>query len=235
MTFLEHLEELRWTIIKSLLGIVIGGIISWFLIDFIINQIILLPAKSAGIKLQNLKPFGQLFLYFQVSIFSGLIISLPYVVYQIWKFIEPALHRNEKRYVSLIVFFTTISFLLGAAFAYFVLLPYSLKFAFNFGTFEIENKFSIDEYLGVFFSLIILAGVIFELPMLSFFMTKLGLLTPKLMRKFWRYAIVIIFILAALITPTTDPVSQALLAIPLFLLYEISIWVSKISLRKKID
>lgn len=235
MTFLEHLEDLRWTIIKSLVGIIIGGIISWTLIDFIINNIILFPAKSAGLRLQNLKPFGQLFLYFQVAIFSGLIISLPYVVYQIWKFIEPALHRHEKRHVSLIVIFTTVSFLLGALFAYFVLLPYSLKFAHSFGTFEIENIFSIEEYLSVFFSLIILAGVVFELPMLSFFLTKLGLITPRLMRKYWRYAIIMIFILSAIITPTTDPVSQALLAIPLFLLYEISIWISKISLRKKSD
>ncbi len=233
MTFLEHLEELRWTIIKSLIGIVVAAIISWIFIEVIINDILLYPAIRVGVKLQNLKPFGQLFLYFQVALFSGLILSLPWVIYQIWKFIEPALHKHEKRYVSLIIIFTSLSFLLGAAFAYFILLPYSLNFAFTFGSTEIENKFAIDEYLSIVISLIILSGIVFELPMLSFFLTKLGLLTPHIMRRYWRYAIVIILIIAAIITPTVDPVSQSLLAIPLFLLYEISIWVSKISMRKK--
>lgn len=233
MTFLEHLEELRWTIINSLIGIVVAAIVSWFFIDFIINDILLYPAKRVGVKLQNLKPFGQLFLYFQVAFFSGLILSLPWVVYQIWRFIEPALHKHEKRYVLAVVIFTSLCFLLGAVFAYFIMLPYSLNFAFTFGSLNIENKFAVDEYLSVVISLIILSGVVFELPMLSFFLTKLGLLTPQLMRKHWRIAIVLILILAAIITPTVDPVNQSLLAIPLFLLYEVSIWVSKISLRKK--
>lgn len=233
MTFLEHLEELRWTIINSLIGIVVAAIVSWFFIDFIINDILLYPAKRVGVKLQNLKPFGQLFLYFQVAFFSGLILSLPWVVYQIWKFIEPALHKHEKKYVLAVVIFTSLCFLLGAVFAYFIMLPYSLNFAFTFGSLNIENKFAVDEYLSVVISLIILSGVVFELPMLSFFLTKLGLLTPQLMRKHWRIAIVLILILAAIITPTVDPVNQSLLAIPLFLLYEISIWVSKLSLRKK--
>ncbi|MCX8057702.1 MAG: twin-arginine translocase subunit TatC [Ignavibacteria bacterium] len=233
MTFIEHLEELRWMLIKSLLGIVVCSIISWFFIDTIINDILLYPAKKFGVKLQNLKPFGQLFLYFQVTLFSGLIISLPWVVYQIWKFIEPALHKHEKKYVSSIVIFTSLFFLLGAAFAYFIMLPFSLNFAFTFGSPEIENKFAIDEYLSVVLSLIILAGVVFELPMLSFFLTKLGLLTPKFMRKHWRFAIVFILVLAAIITPTVDPVNQSLLAIPLFLLYELSILVSKFAMRKR--
>lgn len=96
MTFLEHLEELRWTIINSIIGIVIAAIVSWFFIEFIVDDILLYPAKRIGVKLQNLKPFGQLFLYFQVAFFSGLILSLPWIVYQIWKFIEPALHKHEK-------------------------------------------------------------------------------------------------------------------------------------------
>ncbi len=233
MTFLEHLEELRWTIINSIIGIVIAAIVSWFFIEFIVDDILLYPAKRIGVKLQNLKPFGQLFLYFQVAFFSGLILSLPWIVYQIWKFIEPALHKHEKKYVLSVVIFTSLCFLLGALFAYFIMLPYSLNFAFTFGSPEIENKFAIDEYLSIVMSMIILSGVVFELPMLSFFLTKLGLLTPQFMRRHWRIAIVLILILAAIITPTVDPVNQSLLAIPLLLLYEISIWVSKISMRKK--
>lgn len=233
MTFLEHLEELRWTIINSILGIVLASIISWFFIDFIVNDILLYPAKKVGVKLQNLKPFGQLFLYFQIAFFSGIILSLPWIVYQIWKFIEPALHKHEKRYVLSVVIFTSVCFILGAAFAYFIMLPYSLNFAFTFGSPVIENKFAIDEYFSIVMSMIILSGVVFELPMLSFFLTKLGLLTPQFMRRHWRIAIVLILILAAIITPTVDPVNQSLLAIPLLLLYEISIWISKISMRKK--
>lgn len=233
MTFLEHLEELRWTIVKSLIGIVIGAVLSWIYIDVLVNEVLLYPAKRVGVNLQNLKPFGQLFLYFQVALFAGLILSLPWVIYQIWKFIEPALHKHEKKYVSRVVLFTTFSFLLGALFAYFILLPYSLNFAITFGTSAIENKFAIDEYISIVLSMIILSGLVFELPMLSFFLTKLGLMTPVFLRKYWRHAIVVIFILSAIITPTVDPVSQSLLTIPLFLLYELSIWVSKIALRSK--
>lgn len=233
MTFLEHLEELRWTIVKSIIGIIIGAVLSWTFIDFIVNEILLYPAKVNGIKLQNLRPFGQIFLYLQIALFSGLIISLPWVVYQIWLFISPALHRQEKKYVSTIVIFTSLSFLLGAVFAYLIILPYSLNFGFNFGSQAIENKFSIDEYISIVLSMVLVSGIVFELPMLSFFLTKIGLLTPNFLRRYWRHAIVVIFILSAIITPTTDPVSMMLLAIPLFLLYEISIWISKISLGKK--
>lgn len=233
MTFLEHLEELRWTIVKSIIGIIVGAVLSWTFIDFIVNEILLYPAKINGIKLQNLRPFGQLFLYFQVALFSGLIISLPWVVYQIWLFISPALHKQEKKYVSTIVIFTSLSFLLGAVFAYLIILPYSLNFGFNFGSQAIENKFSIDEYISIVLSMVLVSGIVFELPMLSFFLTKIGLLTPNFLRRYWRHAIVVIIILSAIITPTTDPVSMMLLAIPLFLLYEISIWISKISLGKK--
>lgn len=233
MTFLEHLEELRWTIVKSIIGIIIGAVLSWTFIDFIVNEILLYPAKVNGIKLQNLRPFGQIFLYLQIALFSGLIISLPWVVYQIWLFISPALHKQEKKYVSTIVIFTSLSFLLGAVFAYLIILPYSLNFGFNFGSQAIENKFSIDEYISIVLSMVLVSGIVFELPMLSFFLTKIGLLTPNFLRRYWRHAIVVIIILSAIITPTTDPVSMMLLAIPLFLLYEISIWISKISLGKK--
>jgi sec-independent protein translocase protein TatC len=232
MTFLDHLEELRWRIIYSLIGIVVGTIVSWIFIDFFIEQILLLPAKQAGLKLQNLKPFGQLFIYFQVAIIIGLILSFPNVVYQLWKFIAPALKQKEKKYIKWIVIFTTFCFLSGVVFAYFVMLPLTLKFAAQFGSPTIENNFSIDEYFSIILSVILGAGLVFELPMLSFFLSSIGLLTPKLMRKYRRHSIVAIMIFAAILTPGTDPVSQLLLAIPLVILYEISILVSKIFQRK---
>ncbi len=232
MTFLEHLEELRWRIIYALTGILIGTIIAWIFIDFFIDGVLLLPAKQANIKLQNLKPFGQLFLYFQVAIIIGLIISFPNVVYQIWKFIAPALKGKEKKYITSIVLFTTFCFLCGVVFAYFVMLPLTLKFAAQFGSQAIENNFAIDEYFSIILSVIIGAGLVFELPMLSFFLSRIGIITPVFMKKYRRHAIIIILVLAAILTPGTDPVSQVILAIPLVFLYEISILVSKIFQKK---
>ncbi len=232
MTFLDHLEELRWRVIYSLIGIVIGTILAWIFIDFFIEQVLLLPAKQSGLKLQNLKPFGQLFLYFQVAIIIGLILSFPNVVYQLWKFISPALRQKEKKYIKWIVIFTTLCFLSGVVFAYYVMLPLTLKFAAQFGSSTIENNFSVDEYFSIILSVILGAGLVFELPMLSFFLSTIGILTPKFMRKYRRHSIVAIMVLSAILTPGTDPVSQLLLAIPLVILYEISILVSKIFQRK---
>ncbi|MEW6195484.1 MAG: twin-arginine translocase subunit TatC [Bacteroidota bacterium] len=232
MSFLEHLEELRWRIIYALIGIVIGTIIAWIFIDFFVDQILLLPAKTANLKLQNLRPFGQLFIYFQVAIILGFIFSIPNVFLQLWKFISPALKESEKKYITAIVIFTTLCFLLGVIFAYFVMLPMALKFAAQFGSAMIENNFSIDEYFSIILSVILGAGLVFELPMLSFFLSKIGILTPKIMRKYRRHSIVAILVFAAILTPGTDPVSQVILAIPLVILYEISILVSKIFQKK---
>ena len=232
MTFLDHLEELRWRIIYSAAGILIGTIVAWIFIDFFIENILLVPAKQSGLKLQNLKPFGQLFIYFQVAIIIGLIISFPNVVYQLWSFISPALRQKEKKMIKWIVLFTTFCFLCGVAFAYFVMIPITLKFAAQFGSATIENNFAVDEYLSIIMSVILGAGLVFELPMLSFFLSKIGILNPGIMRKYRRHSIVVIMILSAVLTPGTDPVSQTLLAIPLLILYEISILVSKLSQKK---
>lgn len=235
MSFLEHLEELRWRILYLLIGVTLGTILSWIFIDFLIDSVLLIPAKKANLNLQNLKPFGQLFIYFQVAVIGGFILSVPNVFYQLWKFISPALKKNERKYVSLIVIFSSLCFLAGITFAYFVMLPLTLTFAGQFGTTSIENNFAIDEYFSIIISVMLASGVIFELPMLSFFLTKLGILTPKFMRKYRKHSVVGILIVAAILTPGTDPVAQILLAIPLFLLYEISIFVSKFSMKNNIE
>ena len=232
MTFLEHLEELRWRIIWSLLGLVIGTIICLIFIDFLVDVVLLRPARNSGAHLQNLKPFGQLFLYFQVAMIGGVILSLPNIFYQLWKFIAPALKKSERKYISAIVVFTSFCFLCGIVFAYFVMLPLTLKFAAQFGSTTIANQFAIDEYMNIIISVMLGAGLIFELPMVSFFLTKLGILKPQFMSKYRRHAIVAIMIAAAFLSPGTDPVSQIVLAIPLLLLYEISIIISKLSVRK---
>lgn len=232
MSFLDHLEELRWRLIYALIGVVIGTILAWIFIDQLVNIILLKPARDAGANLQNLRPFGQLFLFVQVAIIIGIIISIPNIFYQLWKFISPALKRNEKKYILSIVIFSSVCFLTGVAFAYFVMLPLALKFAQQFGSEAIKNEFAIDEYMNIIISVMLAAGLVFELPMVSFFLTKLGILTPNFMRRFRRHAIVIILFLAAILTPGADPVSQVILAVPLVLLYEISIFISKISLKK---
>jgi len=232
MSFLDHLEELRWRVIWSLVGIILGMIICWIFIDFLVDNILLLPARHNGIKLQNLKPFGQIFLYFEIAIIGGIVLSIPNIIFQIWKFIAPALRSNEKKYVSGIVIFSSFCFLTGIAFAYFVMLPLTFSFATTFGSKTIENNFAVDEYFSIIISIMLAAGVVFELPVVSFFLSKLGILKPDYMRKYRRHAIVIIMVLAAFLTPGTDPVSQIVLAVPLFLLYEISIFISKISQKK---
>ena len=170
MSFLDHIEELRWRIIYSLIGIVIITIIAWIFIDPIVEIILLKPARDANASLQNLKPFGQLFLFLQVAIIVGVVASLPNIFYQFWQFIAPALKKSERKYILWIVFFSTFCFLTGIAFAYFIMLPITMKFAAQFGTPEIANEFAIDEYMSIIISVMLAAGLIFELPMISFFL-----------------------------------------------------------------
>jgi sec-independent protein translocase protein TatC len=232
MSFLDHLEELRWRLIYAAIGVVIGAIVAWIFIDPLVDVILLKPARDAGAELQNLRPFGQLFLFVQVAIIIGVVVSLPNLFYQLWKFISPALKKNERKYILSIVIFSSLCFLAGIAFAYFIMLPLALKFAAQFGTEAIKNEFAIDEYMSIIISVMLAAGCVFELPMVSFFLSKLGILTPAFMKKYRRHAIVIILVLAAVLTPGADPVSQVILAVPLVLLYELSIFISKISVKK---
>lgn len=242
MSFFDHLEELRWRIVKAVIGIAVGMIVCWIFIDFLMDQVFLrpiatlnahLPAGAQPFKMQNLKPFGQVFLYMQVAIIGGVILSLPNVLYQLWAFIAPGLMPRERKYIRAIVAFSTFCFLAGVAFAYFLMLPAALTFFAGFGSTTIENNIAINEYMSFVISLLLAAGVVFELPMVSWFLSKLGILTPDFMRKYRRHSIVVIFVLSAFLTPGTDPVSQVLLAVPLMILYEISIWVSAWARREK--
>jgi sec-independent protein translocase protein TatC len=235
MSFLEHLEELRWRIIKVLIGIVIGSVIVAFFIDWIINSVLFAPAKSTEppLTIINLKPYGQFLLYMEVILIGGVIASIPNMIYQFWRFIEPALKPNERKYITGIVFFTTICFLTGVVFSYFLLLPAALSFFAGFGTAIIENKIAANEYLSFVISLCLASGLVFELPMASFFLSKIGILKPSFMRKYRRHAIVVILLIAGMVTPGPDITSQVLLAIPLLILYEVSILICKYSQRKK--
>jgi sec-independent protein translocase protein TatC len=234
MGFLDHLEELRWRIIKSVIGVVLGAIVCGIFVDWIMNYFLLAPALKTNppLVLINLKPYGQLVLYMEVILIGGIIVSIPNIFYQFWKFIEPGLLPSERRYISWIVFFSTLCFFGGASFAYWVMLPTALMFFAAFGTTAITNNIAINEYFSFVISVILTAGIVFELPMVSFFLSKLGILTPKFMRKYRKHAVVIILIIAGVLTPGPDVTSQLLLGVPLFILYEISIFISKIAQKK---
>ena len=242
MSFIDHLEELRWRILKALVGIIIGSIICWIFVEDLVQDILLRPIQVVNaaipdgaqqIHLQNLKPFGLLFLYMEVSFVGGILISLPNILYHFWTFIAPGLLPRERKYVKWIVLFTSFCFLSGVAFAYFVMLPSALTFLAGLNTAGIENNIAIDEYMSFIISVMLGAGFVFELPMVAWFLSLLGLLTPAFMRHYRRHSIVGILILAAVLTPGTDPVSQILLAIPLLLLYELSIGISAIAVRRR--
>jgi sec-independent protein translocase protein TatC len=171
----------------------------------------------------------------EVIIYAGLILSMPVLLYQLWRFIAPGLMPNERQYVWRIVFFTSFCFLAGVVFGYFVLLPTALTFFAGFGTQNIDLNIAADRYITFIMNVILASGIVFELPMISYFLTKLGFLTPAFMRHYRRHAIVVILILAAIVNPTPELFTQLLLAAPMLVLYEISIFVSKYAQKKEPD
>ncbi len=235
MTFLDHLEELRWRLVKSVIGLLVATIVCGIFSDWLVNEAILRPSRltKPPLVLINTVPYGQITFYMIVVLMAGLILSSPWILYQLWKFIQPGLMPKERKYISGIVTFTTICFLSGVAFAYFVMLPYMLQFFATFGTTSIQNMISVSEYVGFVLQLILISGLIFELPMVSYFLARLGILTPKFMRHYRRHAVVVILIIAAIVTPTTDPFTMGVFSIPMLLLYEISIWIAGVAKRRR--
>lgn len=232
MGFMDHLKELRGRIVKVLLSVAVGAGIAGLYIEELMNGVLLKPAIVAGLDLQNLRVFGKPMLYFKVIFIAGIIIAFPFILYQLWKFIEPALYNTEQSWARRITFFTTFCFLSGVAFAYFVMIPSMLNFSANFGTDNIKNLIDINEYWSFIMLMILSAGIFFELPMVSFVLSRFGLLTPRFLRKYRRHAIVVILLIAAILTPSPDPFNQLIVAVPIYILYEISIFVSAYSIRK---
>ena len=231
--FLQHLEELRQRIFKAAAVILLGCIAAGFFVNNIMDWILLKPAIDAKMELQNLRPFGQAFVYFKVVFASGLVMAFPFAIYQLWKFIEPGLYKHERQWAGKITAFTTICFVAGISFAYFVMIPGMLKFSANFGNPAIKNIIDINEYFGFMTMTILGAGLIFELPMITFVLASIGMVTPKLMRAYRRHAVVAILILAAILTPSPDPINQLIFACPLYVLYEISIVVARLAGKKE--
>lgn len=239
MSFLEHLEELRWRLIKGIGGLALGMIIATFFSEFLVNKVMLGPARgdfivyqilgieAIDLTLQSRKLPGQFFTYWGTLILMGGIIGSPVLFYQLWAFVEPALESGEKWKSRLHTAFITFFFLLGVCFGYFILVPFALQFFSQFQISDvIHNDFDINEYFSSLSMWVISCGIIFQLPVVSYFLSKFGLLSPDFLRKYRRHSIVACFIISAFLTPP-DPISQIIIGVPLILLYQLSIWVSK--------
>lgn len=245
MSFLDHLEELRWRLIKGLGGAAVGIGIAIFFGDFLVNTVMLGPTRgdffiydflridAIDLTLQSRKLPGQFFTYWGTIILAGGIIGSPILFYQLWAFVEPALEKSEKWKSRLNTLFITVFFLAGVAFGYFILVPFALQFFSQFQISDvIHNDFDINEYFTSVALWVLSCGIIFQLPVASYFLSKFGLLTPEFLKTYRRHAIVTCFMASAILTPP-DPVSQILIAIPLILLYQFSIWVSKIAVKQR--
>jgi sec-independent protein translocase protein TatC len=235
MSFLDHLEELRWNLIRAVAGVLVSVALCAYFSDWIVNQVILRPSTltSPPLELINTIPYGQITFYMMVILISGLIVSVPWILYQIWKFIEPGLLPKERKYISRIVTFSSLCFFSGVAFSYFVMLPYMLQFFTTFGTSDIRNMISVSEYMSFVIQLVLISGLIFELPMVSYFLARFGIVTPAFMRHYRRHSYVVILTVAAIVTPTTDPVTMTVFSIPIIALYELSIFIAGIAKRKR--
>ncbi|MES2747347.1 MAG: twin-arginine translocase subunit TatC [Bacteroidota bacterium] len=258
MSFLDHLEELRWLLVRSSLAIVIVAIGAFFFSDFIFNVIIFGPkdpnfitykffcelSQAIGVEsfcvtelpfvIQNTDVEGQVSLLIWTCVTAGFILAFPYILWEFWKFIKPALYEKEQKNAKSFMFATSFLFFVGVLFGYYVIVPMSINF---FATFtvspEIKNEFNVQSYIGMIKTSVVACGLFFELPIIIYFLTKLGLVTPKFLKEYRRYAIVLVLVLAAIVTPP-DVVSQIIVAIPLLILYEISVVISTVVYKRQL-
>ncbi len=228
MGFLDHLEELRRRLLYATYGLLVACCIVGYFGDEIMNLLLLKPAIESRVKLQNIEPFGQTFLYFKVIFLSGIILAFPWILYQVWCFVAPGLYMTERKWALRITFLTSACFLLGVAFGYLFLIPSMLSYVTEFANANIENNIYVGSYFSFLVNMLLASGLIFELPMVTFVLARIGMLTSATMTKYRRHAVVVILILAAIITPSPDPVSQLMVALPLWVLYEISVVVARI-------
>ena len=231
MSLVDHLEELRWRILKSLGSVLIMSIITFNFSNELV-EILISPATSikSDLNLQVLTIQGMFLLKWNLSIIGGIILSLPVITIQVWKFLSPGLYDKEKKILLPLILTAFLCFILGGIFAYTVVLPFSLDFFASMITAYIQNNFSINYYFSFVLSLIIGAGIIFELPIVSFLFSSIGLINPTFLRNYRREAIAITVILSAIITPP-DPISLIIMSIPMLILYEISIAVSWFAIK----
>jgi sec-independent protein translocase protein TatC len=258
MSFLDHLEELRWLLVRSTTAVIIMACVTYFISDYLFDVIIFGPTRPSFFTytffcdlshqlgfaesicitempfiIQNTEMEGQVNIFVWMCVLAGFILSFPYILWEVWKFIGPALYEKEKKNAKFFIFTSSLLFFLGVLFGYFVVIPMSVNFVATFTVSDVvKNQFTLDSYIGMVKTSILASGLFFELPIIIYFLTKLGLVTPEFLRKYWKYAVVIILIVAAIVTPP-DVVSQTIVAIPMLIIYEVSILISKIVVLNK--
>ncbi len=258
MSFLDHLEELRWHLIRATLAVVIIASVALLMREFIFDTVLFGPknmdfptykffckigtflgiesdfcADELPFTIQSRLMAGQFSAYIWTSIWVGFILGFPYLLYEMWKFISPGLHANERKHSKGFIFTASLLFFCGALFGYYVVAPLSINFL---GTFkvsqEVTNEFDLSSYVATVRTSVIACGLIFELPIIVYFLTKVGLVTPEILRKYRKISLVVVLILAAVITPP-DIASQVVVAFPILILYQISIFISKRVLKRQ--
>lgn len=252
MSFIAHLEELRWHVVRALSAVLIFTIAAFVIAPWVFEHIIFAPARvdfptfkmlcrlgtalgseeafcveEIPFKLQNRTMTGQFTMHIMASFIIGLIMAFPYIVWELYRFIKPGLYSHERKYSRGAVAAVSFLFLSGVLFSYYILCPIMISFLANYQVSDmISNEFDISSYVGTIVALLLGTGLLFQMPMIILFLTNIGVVTPKSLRKKRKHAIVTILVLGAIITPTADPLSQSLIAIPLYFLYEISIMIS---------
>jgi sec-independent protein translocase protein TatC len=232
--FLEHLEELRQRLIVCILAVGIGFVVSYFFSDKLF-LVLIRPLREALPKESHLifTSLPEMFVtYLKVSLVTGIMLASPVIFYELWKFVAPGLYQNEKRLLVPFVLSSCVLFLGGAVFGYFVVFPFGFRFFLGFSNEYIKALPSVKQYFSFSMKLLIAFGIVFELPVITYFLTKIGLVTPQFLKNNRKYAVVIIFALAAIFTPP-DVMTQFMMAVPLIVLYEVSIMISKIAYAGK--
>ncbi|MCP4456694.1 MAG: twin-arginine translocase subunit TatC [Cytophagales bacterium] len=258
MTFLDHLEELRWHIIRAAIAIFIITIVAFIAKDIVIDLLIMGPSRTdfwtylklcelAGLlntptlcvdslpfELVSRKLSSQFMTHISVSFMTGLILGFPYAFWEIWRFIKPGLHLKERKASRGATFSVSFLFMTGVLFGYFLIAPISVRFFATYVVYDqLQNLFDLSSYIGMITMIVFGSGLLFQLPVIVYFLTKAGLISSRLMKKYRKHAIIVILILGAMITPP-DPFSQMLIALPLMLLYQISIVIARRIEKRKL-
>ncbi len=223
MTFLDHLEELRKRIFYSLIALCVAAVVGFF-----ISQRVLDLLTRSVPNFVFLAPAEAFVVHLKVALITGLFLAAPVIFYQFWRFVRPALQKHEVKYIVLAVVVSSVLFAVGVAFAYLVVVPVAMKFLLSFETPKLQPMISISEYVGTVGTFLLASGVMFQLPVIMFFLTKLGVVTPKLLMKNQRIAVVLVFIVAAILSPP-DIFSQSLMAVPLLVLFELGVLASSLA------
>ncbi|WP_411767121.1 twin-arginine translocase subunit TatC [Winogradskyella sp. A3E31] len=258
MSFLDHLEDLRWHLIRATLGVLIAATLAFIFKTFIFDVIVLGPtsmqfptyqwlckmSKIVGVDttfcaqefpfiIQNRTVAGQFSAHIWTSIYAGLVIAFPYVLYQLWTFISPGMKTNERKNSRGFLVIASFLFFTGVLFGYYIVTPLSLNFLANYSvSAKISNEFDLSSVIAIVRSSALASGIVFELPIVIYFLTKVGIVTPKILRTYRKFALVIVLVLAAIITPP-DIASQVIVAIPILILYQVSIYISAIVVRNQ--